>query len=288
MSDSNLGEVSNIKKSVSSLKKSICKIERLIKRYESSIASRPISLRLSLLDDLEKEFLRMSKMTADLTLDKWLKARRDEEKVKKDQLKSYLAPELEKLLKEKNFDLRGTYPALKTKYYRIDLDFEKERSTLWYGEQHEFLARVPLNANAIAQKIFAEDKRITQRRFDQAVFLQKLYEAYQRVINADGLPLGADVPIIRLLLEFCIINQNKSFLDNPTKENFMGYGRVYFSYDLYRLKEREINGCRLKLRTATLLQSKNKSQYLWIPSNEKGDGEIFASIAFEVQHNELA
>jgi len=49
---------------------------------------------------------------------------------------------------------------------------------------------------------------------------------------------------------------------------------------LYRLKEREIENLELNLVTATRAYTRKRSDFLWVPSNERGDGVYISHIKF--------
>jgi len=92
--------------------------------------------------------------------------------------------------------------------------------------------------------------------------LFNLYKACETVANKENKKLEDPLPITSVLLEYTIL------VRNIAKENYTHYGRVFFSYDLYRLKERKINEHELELITATRAYTRKKKDFLWVPTNE--------------------
>ncbi len=74
--------------------------------------------------------------------------------------------------------------------------------------------------------------------------------------------------------------QGKKFRTDPVKSSYKEYGRVFFSYDLYRLKERAVDGHELSLVTATRAYTRRRAGFIWIPSSERGDGTYISHVRF--------
>jgi hypothetical protein len=100
------------------------------------------------------------------------------------------------------------------------------------------------------------------------------------IIIEGSVPEGAPVPLPSVLFEIAIMRQKAGFFSDPVRENFASYGRIQFAYDLFRLKNRIIDGFELKLLVANMLQTKHDDAHIWIPSSSGDDGTHFASVYF--------
>jgi len=187
---------------------------------------------------------------------------------------------LEEGLKKEGFELRGHYPLLKVSLYTLEVNFENSKVLIWYGPRQEKLETCKLDPNEIIRKIKVLHGDITQRCFDDTKFLSKIYEAYNISVYRQNKKLGDQIPISDILFTYAFLIQDKKFKMDPTKSNYKEYGRVYFSYDLYRLKKRRIDDKELNLITATRAYTRRRSDFLWIPSNERGDGDYISHIKF--------
>ena len=187
---------------------------------------------------------------------------------------------LENELRKVGFELRGHYPLLKVSFYTLEVDLESFKVLIWYGPQQEKLETCKLIPEEIIKKLRVIQNKITQRHFNDNEFLSKVYEAYRISVYRQNKKLGDQISISDILLEYVFLIQDKKFRANPTKYNYKEYGRVFFSYDLYRLKKRKLGDKELSLITATRAYTRRKSDFLWIPSNEKGDGSYISHIKF--------
>ncbi len=237
------------------IKQEMIKIEKALKR--------------SKLDDFVKEEIERHLESIKSKIPRW------EEDVKKT-FGQKLENEMEKL----GFELRGHYPLLKVSFYTLEVDLDSFRVLIWYGPQQEKLGICELNPEEVVKKLKIVHAKITQWQFNDEMFLSKLYEAYKIAVYRQNKKMGDQIAISNILFEFAFLNQDKKFRTNPIKDNYREYGRVFFSYDLHRLKERKFDGKELSLITATRAYTRRKSDFLWIPSGEKGDGNYISHIKF--------
>ena len=198
-----------------------------------------------------------------------------------EEIKKNFGRELEEKLKQKGFELRGHYPLLKVSFYTLEVDFNNFKTIIWYGPKQEKLETCELNAEEVVNKLKIIHDKITQREFNEKEFLLKVYEAYKISTLRQNKKLGEEIPILDVLFDYVFLIQDKKFKTNPIKKNYKEYGRCFFSYDLYRLKEREIDNKKLSLITATRAYTRQKSGYLWIPSNERGEGACISHLKFK-------
>jgi len=213
------------------------------------------------------------------SLQAWLSTEKSLLEGARKQLQSRFGLDLERILKENGFDLRGQYPRLQASFYTIKLDFEHGKVTLWYGPEEELISALPLDAKRVAGALVKFHQGLTQRPFNDAHFLKELYTAYLNILKRDEGQEGEKIPITSLMAELAYMRQDRRFRADPRRINFQDYGRTLFSYDLYRMKK-DIQGRRMMLVTATRLQVRNREQYLWVPVNEKGDGTVYSEIHF--------
>jgi hypothetical protein len=199
----------------------------------------------------------------------------------KEEFRFAFGKKLEQLLSQNGFELKGQYPELRAKFYLIEIDFAGKSSRIWYGPKQEFILQTKLSPELIAKELQKVDKYITQRRFNDTEFIERLYRAYRIYLLKQNKSDGEEIPILGLLQELVFLMQDKRFYVNPRKENFKSYSRFLFSYDLYRLKKREINKKHLMLSVATRAYTVRKEDYLWVPSNEQGDGTTYAFVNFK-------
>lgn len=195
-------------------------------------------------------------------------------------VKKTFGQKLENELKKAGFELRGHYPLLKVSFYTLEVDLENFKVLIWYGPQQERLETCRLVPEQIVKKLKAIQDKITQRPFNDNEFLSKVYEAYKISAYRENKKLGDQISISNIIFEYAFLIQDKKFRTNPVKGNYKEYGRVFFSCDLYRLKERKLDDKELSLITATRAYTRQKSNFLWIPSNEKGDGRYISHIRF--------
>lgn len=187
---------------------------------------------------------------------------------------------LENELKKAGFELRGHYPSLKVSFYTLEVDLENFKVLIWYGPQQERLDVCKLIPEEIVKKLDIIHSKITQRHFNDNDFLSKIYEAYKISLYRQNKKMGEPIPVSDILFEYAFLIQDKKFRTNPIKNNYKEYSRVFFSYDLYKLKDRRLENVELSLITATRAYTRRKSDFLWVPSNEKGDGNYISHIKF--------
>ena len=162
---------------------------------------------------------------------------------------------------------------------RIQADFGKKIGTIYWGP--EFIKKVRLSPSEIAKEIENFEKRLKNRPFELNSYLLLLERAYKRVLESYNYLPGEKVPIVEVLVELTFLLQDRKFRINPTKINFKEYNRIFFAYDLYRIKNsREAKERGLTLYIATFDSTKFKDKVLFVPDNER-EGTRYAYLAFE-------
>jgi len=183
---------------------------------------------------------------------------------------------LEEELKKKGLSLSGQYPDLKTGLFTIELDFDREEAILWYGPKQERLSQCPLNAVEVVKSV-EKIKGQLGGNLDKAEFLQRLQEAYSRVVGDEA---GDPAPIIDVLTEFAYLLQSSRFLQDPRREHYRGYGRADFSYDLFLLRQSSLPEG-LHLLVATRARTRRRRDFLWVPDNVSGRGTTYSHLQFK-------
>jgi hypothetical protein len=148
----------------------------------------------------------------------------------------------------------GSYPEFKVGIFNIKVDFNLGKAELFFCKEL-MKGNIALDIKKIIKEYERADKEIRQRRFEPLEFIKLLFEAYKRAVKISNLDIGKRVNIIEVMKELALLMQSNSFAINPKKENYRSYGRAYFAYDLYRLREAgviEYLGKRLNLGTATI------------------------------------
>lgn len=198
-----------------------------------------------------------------------------------DHAKRSFGERLDQAFREAGFQLKGQYPTLTTSFYTLKVYLDNENIEIWYGPEQELLGKYKPIPEIVTKKLIDFHKQITQRKFDEKAFLSNLYEAYRIVAYRNNKNIGDAMPITEVLSILAFSIQTQKFKINPIKSNYSEYSRVFFSYDLYRLKERKIDNVKLALVTATRASTRRRADFLWIPWNEEGAGSYISHISFK-------
>lgn len=197
-----------------------------------------------------------------------------------EQIKKRFGVELEQELKKKGLSLSGQYPDLKAGLLTIELDFDKRMVTLWYGPKQERLDKCRLLAVEVANRVEKVRQQLGSH-LEEEEFLKKLEKAYFR---AAGNQQGVPVPIIEVLSELAYLFQSPQFRQDPRRENYRGYSRADFSYDLFRVQrseQRTLFAHKLHLTVATRAHTKRRHDFLWVPDDESGRGTTYSHLQFK-------
>jgi len=198
----------------------------------------------------------------------------------KGEVKRNFGVALENMLKEKGLQLKGQYPELKTGFFTIEVDFDKAQANIWYGPKQELMAKARLTPAEVDRQLERVEKTLVGRSLNEETFLKRLYESYLRTLSRVGRKEGEHAPILQVLADYAFLQQDKRFYTDPRKEHFKGYGRAFFSYDLYRLQQRKLLGKELSLVVATRANTVRRESFLWVPTDDKGNGTVYAYLYF--------
>lgn len=203
----------------------------------------------------------------------------------KNEFQSEFGKELDRMLKEKGINLRGQYPTLYIGIYKLEIDFSKGSAKIFFGPEL-LKSGVILNPSKIISTIDSLEIELKDRKIDYTDFSKKLYEAFVRASKlymSESSTGEQKVTITAVFNELTLALQSPAFRRNPTKENFRGYNRWLFGYDLYKLKELKrnvINNKEWGLIIATMEAAKKEEHYLWVPANMAGEGNRYSYIFF--------
>jgi hypothetical protein len=264
--------------------KGLAKAYRLAQEAEA-VRSRPQGRELR----LGQLIAELHKLAKQLPLDQntqreiedWLEGCRSALESRKAMVKQTFGHELDALLQQRGISLQGQHPNLKAGLYSIELNLDRWIARIWYGPKHELLGEAPLTPSAVAKTIDDINRKLTSRPFRDELFLTTLHAAYQAALGSLNRADGDPVPILTVLKEFVFSIQSKTFLADPRRENFTGYGRAFFSYDLFRLRQRILSGKELHLHIAPRAKTTKREDFLWIPSDEHGNGSCYSDLSFK-------
>ncbi|RSN72976.1 hypothetical protein [Candidatus Methanodesulfokora washburnensis] len=152
-------------------------------------------------------------------------------------------------LEKEGFKVHVYYPDVRVLFYYIDN--KGKRPVIYWGPEVEKIATASFSVDDVINKLKEVHKIITERPFDDKEFLSRMYEAYRRCMEG-GYSSDDSVPVK------CII-----------PELYKGYdfkwGRVFLGYDLFRLKERVLDGRELRTVTATRAHTEKSEDFIWVP-----------------------
>lgn len=187
--------------------------------------------------------------------------------------------ELERRLGEMGRSLSGHYPELKTGLFTIELDFDRGHAILWYGPGQERLGRYRLSPQEVAGRV-QRSERDLGATLPVEDFLAQLEKACLSCVEGRR---SRKAPIIQVLCQLSFLLQTPHFRSDPKRENYRGYGRADFSYDLYRVQReagQTLQRRSLQLAVATRSQTEQRARHLWIPESEDGRGSAYSHITF--------
>ena len=271
-----LAEFKTHKKDTDSIVKRLTEISRLERDRMENLAK--LQAQMDKLDDL------VAKLDPDApqssALADWTVQYRQELTDSQEQLRNRFGTELERELEQRGLHLSGQYPDLKAGLFEIELDFQRGQATIWYGPKQERLDKCPLSVAAVAAHIDKAGQQLGTRSIAEG-FLDQLQKAYARVPGGEQ---RDPVPIIRVLSEMAHILQSSRFHQDPRRENYRGYSRADFSYDLFWVRQSNPHTLAekgLHLVVATIDDTKRRRDFLWVPDDENGKGTMYSRLQFK-------
>ncbi|KPJ50945.1 hypothetical protein AMJ40_01330 [candidate division TA06 bacterium DG_26] len=216
-------------------------------------------------------------------LKSWLHAREIELGRLREEIELSFAKELSKLLEADGLTLMGQVPQFSVNFFTIHTNFAGDRASILFGPEL-LRSNIPLSADEVARTVKTLVQKFITPNFDGHKFAATLYHAYTRALTNRGKSEGNALPIVRVLSELSFLMQSPKFMRDPKKENFTGYGRVQFAYDLLRLRDsgvQSVEGRRWKLGVATFDRTGKKEDFIWVPDGTVSpEGTRYAWISF--------
>lgn len=189
----------------------------------------------------------------------------------KDKLGSELAAQLPEI------NLCGNLPELKAGLFILEFLLLKSEVKIWYGPKVESISKKSLAKTNLAKFIKKTYDALETSGLKGDMFLDLLWKSYKKASTS----IGSAAPLSKILQQMAWLQQKKSFLIDPKKENFKSYSRIQFSYDLFRTSKRTYGDYEFRLIVATREQTKDKKDFLWVPINKQGEGGYFSALTFK-------
>lgn len=218
-------------------------------------------------------------------LNEWLKGEREKVQEAKEEFRFDFGRKLLAGLEDSGIEVKGQLPFLRVGLFSVRADFALGRATVFWGPEIERLKTgVKLEPLALAKLLRSYQESLTKKGIKEPEeFLNRLYQGYQRLCLARSIPEGERVFLVDLLGELVLLIQPDGFKINPTRERFVEYPRIRFSYDLYLLRRSEVRtvaGKRVKFSVANFDMTQEKAKALWVPDTDEGEGTYYSYIAF--------
>ncbi len=265
-------------KGVKVLSKAIRRYQKVKEKGDLAKIEKFLSGQKKELDNITDEYLRSIGERFYETVSTYLKG-------EKEALRERFGRELKDLLEKEGMAIKGQYPDLKIGILTLEVNFDFNYATLYWGNKLEIIKRrLSLKPPLIVKAVREFYHSLRREEFEAKLFLQGLFSAYKRFLSSANKIEGEKVFLVDLLPELAFQRQGKEFREDPKRRNFREYPRYRFSYDLYQLKRsglKEINGFTFYLSVATFDQTLEKRKALWVPTNEEGEGTYYSYIAFK-------
>jgi len=167
--------------------------------------------------------------------------------------------------------------------YALRIDQEMKWADVAFGNDSVLQRISSPSPVKVAQALDRLAKGIESRKQDPRKFETALKKSYSVVLASKRLPFGEKVSVNEVMAQMALLKQKSEFLANPNKENYRGYGRAEFAYDLMQASSvGESAGFRLHGATQDVTGDQRK--YIWVPALTKGvrpAGSPVSYISFE-------
>ena len=214
-------------------------------------------------------------------LEKWLSGERTAFEKDKEEFRFGFGTSLAQELKQVGLEARGQLPVLRVGMFSARIDFGAGKAVVFWGPEVERLKGLPRLVPAELARTLAQwTKSLKERAQEPAKLAKRLAEAYKRVCDLNGLQPGMRVMLADVLAELVLMMQPRGFRADPSRDKFVEYPRVRFSYDLFRLKASgELAGSKLRMHVATFDATTDRTKALWVPDNEEGEGTYYSYLS---------
>ncbi len=179
--------------------------------------------------------------------------------------------DLDNELQKYGYNLTGHIPLLQVGIFRIEVDVHAWAVKFWYGPKRELLTYGALSPYETAKNL-QELKASLGSNMLPNEFMNLLYKIYKEELT---MKYGDSVPIIHVL---DYITPNIPVYKTENKgDRHVKYRREDFSFDLFRIRGLNRGP---QLTVATRAFTKSRNNFLWIPSDETGDGSNYSHLRF--------
>lgn len=193
-----------------------------------------------------------------------------------DEFKRKFGVELEKALRNNNLSLKGHYSDLKVGFFTLELDFESLTADIWFGPKQEKIANdIPLSVSIIVKKIIEFRNNLGSKMSEEQILtiFKNSYKKLYTNINSEKVPI---IDFYKDVQSSMSVQLKLPSLD-VGKDKKKRYSRADFAFDLYKLQKHR----QIRLIIATRFYTKKRSNFLWVPSNDEGDGDFYSHIVIE-------
>lgn len=268
--------VGDMRDKIKLLKKTEININKIAKLQLDSLNS--INYCKKILIDLDKLSRSLNIEESKILKDYITSKNTEADQIRFDLEKTFINEVNRELLKN-DMKLEGHVPKLKVGFYTLLLKTDQKKCELFYGPGEEKISDLKLDPTDIVKKIYNHRKKLDSLTEKTNDFLDLLNEAYTRILKTTPSVIGKKANIINVMNQLAFLKQDMKFFKDPKRENFRDYGRIQFSYDLYKYMSTHENKYFIILTPSTRLQAKNRENYLWVPKGENvDDGTIYSTI----------
>lgn len=203
---------------------------------------------------------------------------RQEGEKKRLQIVNEIAEGLEAL----GLKVTGNLPILKAGVFTLEFEFVgKAGIKVYFGPQIELLGKCGIQAECVVDLISKTYKMLYEQPFDPEEFLRNLLKAYINAARVNGVSIGERVRITDVMLQYVLLMQSKRFLSDPQKAAFKPISRLEFAVMLSKVaKLRKVDGWELRLDVASIAQTRDSLDHIWVPMGTNGSGTHFSTMRF--------
>ena len=172
--------------------------------------------------------------------------------------------------------------------FAVEIDFKSGRATLRFAKQE--LQSCPADAERILAAHGAALRQLSTP-FDPGEFHEACWRAYRATLAVTETAAGERVEILDFVPHLALQLQSKRFNTDPVGENYRGYSRAQFAFDVLRLRRAQAmshGGRRIELGVATGISATKKARVVYL-EDEEGRGQYTLTVRFRAggqQENE--
>ncbi|MEZ5976467.1 MAG: hypothetical protein R3E96_16985 [Planctomycetota bacterium] len=161
----------------------------------------------------------------------------------------------------------------------VRLDLESGRAEILFARQ--VLDQCPADVTEILA-CRARALAGLEGEFDAAAFFERCWNAYRAGLAATGGKLGDRLELLDFMAQMALQMQGRKFQIDPARENYRGYTRGQFAFDVNRLRLArglQQGGKRINFGVATGTAATKKDRVIYM-EDENGQGEYKLNVFF--------